>query len=216
MVIAQPSINPANTDSMIGVLRHVTEKFAQGLDDMLPARVVSYDRAKNRAQVLPLVRLVTTEGQVVGRAEVASVPVLQMGGGGYVLHFPIKPGDLGWIKANDRDISLFMQSFAESSPNTRRKHSFEDGLFIPNILTGHVIAAEDQDHAVLQSLDGSVRIALWPGQVKITAPKLVVVGDVEVTGKIVSGGDMIGGGISLDTHRHTGVQPGSGSTGGPV
>lgn len=218
----RPSLDPADNDSLSGLLRSAFGKLTQSMDDMLPARVVAFDRATNRAQVQPLVQVLTTDGQVVTRAQVASVPVLQIGGGGFVLNFPIKPGDLGWIKANDRDISLFLQSFAEAKPNTVRMHSFADGLFIPNILTGFTIAGEDADNVVLQTLDGSVRIAVWPGKVKITAPQLHIVadvlieGDVTIEGGITSTGDIVAGGISLMTHVHTGVESGPSNTGGPV
>jgi len=39
---------------------------------------------------------------------------------------------------------------------------------------------------------------------------------VQVSGSITATGDVVGGGISLDSHHHTGVQTGGGNTGGPV
>lgn len=179
------------------------------LDDCLPAQVIAFDRGSNRATVRPIIQMVTTSGERVSRAQVASVPVLQLGGGGFVLNFPVKPGDIGYIKANDRDVSLFLQGMAETQPNTKRMHSFEDGVFIPAVLAGFSIAGEDADHPVLQTLDGSVRIALWPDKVKIT-------GNLEVEGTITSTGNIVGNSISLNAHHHTGVQPGGSNTGGPV
>ncbi|MHC5543545.1 Gp138 family membrane-puncturing spike protein, partial [Singulisphaera rosea] len=113
------------------------------------------------------------------RAQVASVPVFQYGGAGFVMSFPVATGDTGWIKANDRDISLFKQTMQANPPNTQRKHSFEDAMFFPDtLLDGVTIAAEDVGNAVFQNGDGTVRLALWPTLFKFTAPQ-VTVGDIE-------------------------------------
>lgn len=169
-----PSLNPANYDSLLGVFNIMLRKGLMATDDMLPARVVGYNRATNRAQVQPLIVAITTLGEALPRAQVASIPVLQLAGGGMMLGFNLKPGNLGWIKANDRDISIFKQTFAQSVPNTKRLHSFEDAIFIPDVMTQYVIADEDAENAVLQTIDGNVCIALWPGQLKITAPNSCV------------------------------------------
>ena len=85
-----------------------------------------------------------------------------------MLNFNLKPGDFGWLKANDRDISLAMQSGSEAKPNSFRKHSFEDGLFIPDAMRNFIIQGEDSENAVLQTLDGNVRVAIWADKVKTT------------------------------------------------
>ena len=156
----QPSRNPSDNNSLNGMLNVVLRKFLQGVDDMLPAQVMAYDRDSNVAQVQPLIQVVTTGSTVVTRAQIAAVPVLQLGGGGFVISFPVNTGDLGWIKANDRDISLFKQFHQQSQPNTFRFHSFEDALFIPDtMLQGVTIADSDAENMVIQNLAGTVRIS---------------------------------------------------------
>lgn len=212
-----PSIDPADEDGLAGAFRFVLEKFLQNVDDMLPAVVIAYDRTKNRATVRPQVMLGTTQGQKVQRAQIASVPVLNIGGGGFLLSFPIKPGDLGWIKASDRDVSLYLQNWSEDTPNTKRRHSFADGLFIPDAMRDWVVNGEDADRVVLQTLDGETRIAIAPGLVKITtpgaveidAPTVTMTGDLNVQGTITGAVDVIGGGVHLKTHRHTSATAGT-------
>lgn len=233
---APPSGNVSEQESLAGLIKFSLRKHQQQTDDMLPATVISYDRATNRAKVQPLIAFVTTSNKQVQRAAVGSVPVLQLGGGGFVLSFPIKAGDLGWIKANDRDLSTFMQNLGPSAPASQRQKTFEDAMFIPDTMfKGVDIADEDADGVVLQSLDGSVRIALLAGQVKITAPQIVldtpltiITGEIQAgtnpsfsrtatfNGTITTTGDVVAGSISLDSHVHTGVQTGGGDTGGPV
>lgn len=164
------SFDPGYANTLSGVLHVSQRNWLMATDDMLPARVLAYDRAANRAQVQPTIVAITTLGELLPRAQIASVPVLQLSGGGAMISFNIAAGDLGWLKACDRDISIFKQTYAQSVPNTKRLHSFEDGMFIPDAMKDYVIAAEDVGNAVFQTKDGAVCIAVWPSQLKITAP----------------------------------------------
>lgn len=233
MTYAPPSGNPADYGNMAGLLRIAMSKQAQQTDDMLPARVVAYDRATNRASVQPLVQVVTTDGRALDRATIPSVPVFQYAGGGFVLSFPLRPGDLGWIKANDRDISLFLQSLAAQEPNTERMHSFQDGLFIPDVMRQWTLDGEDADRVVLQTEDGATRIALGDGIVRVvtggdveveaavgvtvTAPLVTINGSVIVNGALEATGGLTGAdGLVFETHKHLGVTAGAGTSGGPT
>lgn len=168
MTYAPPSRNSSDDGTLVGALKIVLTKFLQGVDDMLPAKVIAYDAATNLASVQPLIAVVSTANERIPRAVVAAIPVAQFGAGGFVMRFPVTPGDLGWIKANDRDISLFKRAHTVTSPNTQRKHSFEDALFIPEtMLQGVTIDPLDADNAVWQSFDGTVRIALGPNYIKM-------------------------------------------------
>ena len=197
---AAPSVDPANNDSLLGTLREVLKKHLQATDDMLPARVVAFDRTTNRVQVQLLIMMRATDGQNIPRNQLASIPVFQIGGGNFILNFPLNPGDLGWVKASDRDISLFLQSYSESPVNTLRLHSFQDALFFPDVMRGFTIDAEDSANVVLQTLDGSVRVALWPDRVKVTAPLVVLdtplvhaTGDMLIDGDLGVDGSITGG-----------------------
>lgn len=215
---AAPSANPAYYNSLAGVFRLVLEKFLQKTDDMLPAKVIAYDRASNRATVLPLIYMVTTSNERINRAQVASVPVLQLGGGGFVLSFPIQAGDLGWIKATDRDISLFKQSYENSGPNTQRKHTFEDSMFIPDVMMRGV-AISDEGAVTLQNLAGTVKVALNEDSVTISSPTTITIeaGEQVIidTPLLTCTGESNVGGIDFSTHVHTGVDAGPDESGGP-
>lgn len=182
-----PNIDPADNDTLAGVIRFAFSQLMRNVDGMLPARVLAYDRTANRVQVEIMIAMVTTSGQQVSRAQIANIPVINIGGGGYILNFPLKPNDLGFIIANDRDISLFLQSMVESPPNTQRVKNFADSVFIPSILNGYTINGEDADNAVLQNLDGTVRISLGTDSVTISASANVTIDApvTTVTGELV-------------------------------
>lgn len=225
----KPSTNLSYYNSLPGMMKAVLDNFLMGLDDMLPAAVVSFDRDANLAQVQPLIMMIKTDGTIQSRAPVASVPVAQLGGGGFMLNFNLSPGDLGFIKSNDRDISIFMQSFKESVPNTYRKHKFSDAVFIPCPMHGMTINDEDQSHVVLSTTDGTQRVSIWQNRVKITSDTRIVIdapitefsGSAQFSGNITTTGDVIakyqvtGEEVSLLHHTHNGVMPGGGDTGEP-
>lgn len=227
--------SPANDSSLAGAFDFIIKKAMQAANGQLPAKVISYNRVTNVAKVQPLVAMLDSEGRVVSRGTVANVPVLalggQVGGTGYVINFPIKSGTVGWIMASDRDISLFKQSaLNEAQPQTLRTNSFEDGLFVPDVFQMFQHDAEDEEAMILQTVDGTTRIAIDKEEIRITSVRLVkvtapdvevfgnvvITGNVTVTGTVTARGEITGAGIPLSTHKHSGVQPGSGQSGVPV
>ncbi len=174
MSLEKPNTDQATDGSLSGKMKDSLRKWLRGeVDDMLPARVISYDDATNRATIKPIVMLGTTSGQKVSRAAIPNIPVYRFGGGGFFMRFPLQPGDLGWLKANDRDISLILQSQGEEDwPNTLRLHSFSDAMFFPDTFRDWLIDGADAAAAVWQSMDGSVCIALHDGEIKVRAPAI--------------------------------------------
>jgi phage baseplate assembly protein V len=69
---------------------------------------------------------------------------------------------------------------------------------------------------VIEAADGSAKITVGGKSVEVTPSKILINGDVEVTGKINTTGDVIAGSISLQTHKHGGVQSGGSQTSTPV
>ncbi len=232
-----PSKDPADEGTLAGAFRSIFGKMLQNVDGMLPAVVLAYDRASNTATVRPLVSVLTTGNETVPRAQIAQVPVLALGGGGFVINFPLKAGDKGWVEASDRDISLFRQRGDEAQPNSLRVHSFSDGRFIPDLYGAFTVAAEDESAAmVIQSTDGTVKIALDPDGVRIKAPTVKIEAETLLTLKaaalfldvpnsygpagpgtpVVLSNDATIGSITFGTHKHTGVQIGGSNTGNPT
>lgn len=215
---AQPSKNPANSSGDLpGGMREILAKFLQSsVDDMLPAKIIAYDRDTNRAVIQPMVAMVTTNGDNVPRNQLASIPVLNIGGGGFILSFNFFPGDLGWIKANDRDIADFLKRYSEAVPGTKRIHDFNNGLFIPDVMTGYTIDSEDVENAVLQTLDGTVKVSLSPDKLKLTAPEIelnavtncsIISPEIKIAGYLTNNGVNVG-----STHIHSQGNDGSGDS----
>jgi phage baseplate assembly protein gpV len=230
-----PSRNPSGNDTITGLLNFVLLKFLQSVDGCLPAKVIAYDPATNRAQVQPTIVQVTTGNEQVARAQVASVPVARWGAGGFLVYFPVASGDTGWLVANDRDISIYKQTGTQSPPNTNRLHSFEDGWFLPDTALESVTLA-DSAKCCIQSTDGTTSITMGGGVITMTAPTEIIYDTplVSYAGQIIGGtnpaytrtatfngtvsttGDVVAGSISLQEHVHGGVTSGGSDTEGPV
>jgi hypothetical protein len=192
-------------------------------ENMLPARVNSYDRATNLATVTPQIMFVDMNDGGINRNDMTEIPCLALGGGGFVINFPIKEGDLGWIHAADRDLQTFKNTLANSKPGSGTLHKFANGMFIPDIFRQYVINAEDSESMVIQTVDGETRIAIKPGQVKITGAAMVV--DTELTtfkGEVVMEKSLnvaieaTIAEIPFTTHGHTSNTPGQRTIGGAL
>lgn len=168
----------SSLDSMMSL---VGRKILMEKDDMLPAKIISWDPATNRAQIEILYHVTMTSGSMHQLSAPAEVPVQFPGGSGFILTFPLKAGSLGWIKAADRDMSLFLQSYDAQPGNTPRIHCFEDGVFIPDVMHGFTLA--QGEGISIQTVDGNNAVSL-------TADKAVLkVGGASLTltsGKLVS------------------------------
>lgn len=160
MTNSNPSLDPAFNDSLAGAIQFAFNKLMQSTDGMLPAQVIAYDRPSNRVQVQLLISMITTDKTLVPRPQLASLPVLIAGGGNFSLSFPLNAGDMGWVLASDRDISLFLQSYEQSPPNTNLVKNFANGLFIPDIMKSYNFtgSSSNLDYAVLQNNDGTIII----------------------------------------------------------
>lgn len=177
-MINVPDIDPADNYSLVGAVKFAFQKSQQNMNSMLPARVIAYDRTTNRAQVQIMINLITTGGQQVPRPQVASVPVFIFGCAGFSISMPLTTGDLGWLIANDRDISLFLQTYEQTPPNTTRMNNFSDGVFLPDAMKSQNINSGNTNDLIIQSNDGSMTIELGTDATNNNAPSVNITGGV--------------------------------------
>jgi len=153
--------------------------------------------------------------------------------GGFALTFPIAAGDEVLVVFASRCIDSWWQSGGVGAPAEARMHDLSDGFAIlaptsqPKKLTGVSstnVQLRDESGTTYVEItpDGKARVVAAT-QIDVEAPTVNITGDLNVTGEMnlvgqltQSGGTMSIGGIVFDTHKHTGVQPGSGTSGGPT
>jgi hypothetical protein len=207
----------------------------------MPGRVVSFDPDAQTAVVQPLIRLVKADGQGVDLPPLGDVPVQFPEAGGFAFTFPIKAGDEGMLVIADRCIDGWWQSGQPSDPMDFRLHDLSDGMFIPGINSlPNTIPDFDMDAIVMRKFDGSAYFKIDEGgnieadgtkmtvKCPLFAEKLLTYQD-GIAGQAGANGNAIDGGFAIDggqlthngknvgsNHTHSDVQPGGGTSGGPV
>lgn len=205
--MTKPNISPSDIGSLAAAVhRYMQTYMRENVNDMIPAKIVDYNVSTNRATVQPIVDMVDTDGRAIRRPPLGDIPVYRMGGGDYAMVINLQPGDFGWLKAVDMDISRTMASSNgdRSSPPTDRTHSFSNGIFFPDCGFGVTPSGGDMQ---IQSKNGSSYIGmdssgkpamLSPDNINISAPNTSFTGGASVSQNL-----SISGTPSSPTHAMT-------------
>lgn len=209
--------------TMLGGLQH-------GIWTALPGSIVSFDADAVTASVQPGVAgVITGQDGATSTANLpvlTDVPVVFPRGGGCTLTFPVAAGDECLIVFACRSIDAWAQSGGVQPPSNARKHDLSDAFAIIGPMSqANKISGISTSTTQLRSNDGSTFVELdptgqvvnvtAPGGMTITTPTLHITGDVNVDKTVTATTDVVGGGISLKTHVHTGVTSGSSASGPP-
>lgn len=191
------SIASGKNDFSAAIRKYIRDYIRENVDDMLPAKVLNYDPNSNRATVQPLISIQDQQGNKHQRAALSNIPVYRPGGNGFFISFPLKAGDFGWLKSSDRDYSLMLQSEKTEAPNTERFHSFSDGIFFPDTLSGWSNNVSGDDLSI-RNKSGSTSLGMTSGGMNISAANTTwtgntaQTGNLSVTGKVSATGTATG------------------------
>lgn len=220
----------------------------------LPGIVQSFDPGTVTAVVQPAIRSVETDndGNRVTKNYplLVDVPVVFPRGGGCTLTFPVKAGDECLVIFADRCIDFWWQSGGVQEAVDVRQHDLSDAFAIVGpqsqakkisgiSMSGAQLRTDDgaafvevaAGHAITVQTPGKLT-ASAQGGAEITAPEIVLNGNVTINGNLSQGmgssggtatmlgpmsvtNDVTAGGKSLMKHTHGGVETGGGNTGGP-
>jgi hypothetical protein len=102
----------------------------------LPARVLSFDAAKNTVDVELGTKAATYdrdtgEREYEERPQLASVPVVWPRGGGYVMTLPLAAGDFVWLMFAEQGLGEWRASGEVSEPVDARRHSIGHPVALP-------------------------------------------------------------------------------------
>lgn len=205
-----------------GVLTAIRGKLA-GLWTAIPGEIVSFDAARQTAEVQPTVQAEADapdgSKSLVTLPLLLDCPVVFQRGGGAVFTFPIAPGDECLVVFSARCIDAWWQNGGVQPQAELRMHDLSDGfVFVGPASLPKAIGGLSTTSAQLRSLDGLTSISLNPSArtIALTAPGGILLdGPVTATSTIDAAGDVTAEGTSLHTHTHTGGTI-SGDTGVPI
>lgn len=227
------------------IYRTAFREMMKGVYTSVPGHILTYDPALQRAQVRIGLQRVDVNGVASDPPVIDDVPVLFLGGTQYSVTHQVNPGDEGLILFSQRCVDGWKQTGGIANNPLARFHHTHDAFFIPGFRPLPTrISGFANDGIRMQSRDGGQHVWIkssgeiiadnGAAQVQITAGgavniqngagsiKLLSDGTVNINGAVIKTDGTIEapnvsfGGISGKDHRHTGVQSGSSTSGGPT
>jgi len=164
--------------------------------------------------VQPMVAMLNGLNQPTPHSTVRKLPFGRIQFGESAIVCDPKVGDVGLAVFASHDISAAVASGQPSNPGSRRRFSPNDGIYVISLIG-------KQPTTFVQFLpDGEIQITVPSGKpLNLQADTVAITGNLTVSGSIVADDDVTAGGsggVSLETHVHSGVQSGSSDTGPPT
>ena len=210
-------------------IKNTVQESLDGVHTCIPGEIVSFDAAKCTAIVKPTGKFKRPDGQKVAYPQIAQVPVhfQQSSSQESCICFPVKPGDGCLLLFSEQALDAW-RSGGEDFPDL--KHDLTNAIAImgvcrqPNelmqkdsraMLSNDEVLLKRNDDQFMQMKGGEITLQNSGTVLKLTGSGADLIGNLTVSGQITTKGDVIGAGISLQNHTHSGVEAGAGSTGTP-
>lgn len=212
-----------------GFFRTAFTELMKGVCTSVPGHVLAFDPDQQRAQVRIGVQTITAGGAVIEPPPIADVPVVFLGGTQFVTIHQIDPGDEGLILFSQRCVDAWKQTGGVAQNPLTRFHDTHDAFFIPGFRPlPTLIGGFANDGIRMQSRDGGRHVWIkasgeivasnGAGSIRIQADGKVIINDACIinTDGTIDTPNVTYNNISAKSHKHTSVQPGSGTSGGPT
>lgn len=219
-------------------LQFLIQRTLMQVNTFLPAQVLSVSGGGvapvGMVQVKIIVSQLAGNNETVDNPTIANVPYVRIQGGKNAVIIDPRPGDIGVACFCQRDISAVKRSRKAAPPGSHRTFSLSDAIYLNGILNGKPEQYIKFDESGIEVYSPTDITMIAPTvtinaskQATVDTPLLVITGQMTQTGAKGSGATTSGGitntggtissnGIVLETHVHSGVQPGGGNTGQPV
>jgi len=160
--------------------------------------------------VQPMVSQVDGAGNAIEHGVIHGLPVWRLQGGNSAVIVEPTVGDIGLAVFASTDISNVKRAKEPTTPGSFRRFDWADGIYLGGLLN----AAPEQ---FVRMDAGGISITAAAGlPVTINADNVSMSGDLIVTGSISTGAGSTFNGKAFDSHAHTGVTTGGGTSGPPA
>ena len=213
-------------------LRLAMEAHQARLWTAIPGIVVAVNLTAQTLSVQPAIQgsISNAAGDVesVNLPLLVDVPICFPRAGGFALTFPIAVNDEVLVVFSARCMDSWWQNGGVQAPAEVRMHDLSDGfaLLAPTSQPKKLSAVSSSnvqlrnnagDTFVEITPAGSVRV-IASASIAIEAPSVSIDADtINLNGQVnQTNGSFVIGGVTFGTHKHTGVQTGGGTSGGPT
>ncbi|MGO4171548.1 Gp138 family membrane-puncturing spike protein [Bosea sp. TAF32] len=222
------------SDSFEETLRAMFDDFRSGQFTSMPARVVSYDAQKQTISAQPTIKAYVLQKDGTSKATeypvIPDIPVQFPGSGGQTMTFPVKAGDECLLNFCSRSQDSWQQSGGVQAPMDTGMNNLSNAFAMLGFRSNpRALKDVSNDATEVRSDDGKTKISLsGAGGVGISTDKQVGIsaangvsigggaGETAITGTVRITGELIVNDIVFSTQKHTGVQPGGGTSAGPT
>lgn len=222
------------------LIRNAFGELMKDVCTSIPGHVLTFDPLTQRAQVQIGILRVDVNDATFTIPPIVEVPV-HFPGGDFAIEYQIDEGCEGDILFSQRCIDGWVQSGGVATNPRGRFHSMQDAMFLPgfrsqpNALPGFqnngvrmrnragtqfVWLKNDNsismDNGVAKFdvlADGTTLMRNGAGSFQLQADGSFLINGLKIT---PDGNVITAAGVNLNTHRHSGVTPGSGTSGVPV
>lgn len=209
------------------LLRTATQQAMRTINTCLPGTILNYNAGAQSASVQPMLKLRQPDGREESIPVLNNVPVIWPRSGGASLTFPVRAGDGCLVMFTQRSIDEYKSSGEVSIPLDPRAYDLSDAVAIMGFVSfGGGGGADD----AVELNFGSSKVTLKENTVEVTGTAITLTGAVTVAGNLTVSGAGGGSGVVNinaplllhngtnvgDSHTHSGVQTGGGTTGAPT
>lgn len=174
---------------LVAEVNKTAQKTIENMHTALPGVITAYDPGTGMASVQPKAKFKKPNGESMDFPVVTGVPVVFPQSANVTIAFPVKTGDGCLIVFSETALDYWM--YGQETPTTL-KFDLSNAVVIPGLLAKGNPAMQEacsKDAAVVQA----------GGTTLVVAPD-----GVTIRGKLTVTGDVVGAGVSLSTHTHTG------------
>lgn len=216
-------LEPEGRAKQAKLIRDAFREILKGVCTSLPGHVLTFDPVKQLAQVQLGVSRVDINGAEFTIPPIIEVPVY-FPGGDYCVEYQIDSGCEGDILFSQRCIDGWVQSGGVAANPIGRFHNMQDAMFLPGFRSQPNVLPDFQNNGVrlrnkagtqfvwLKN-DNTISMENGSGSFQLMADGSFLINGLQIT---ADGNVITASGTNLNTHRHGGVTPGSGTSGVPV
>lgn len=204
--VAPPSAFSGEWNQMDFAIRSVLSGIAT--TTLVQVKAVRPKDGGFEVDVQPMVAQVDGAGNAVEHGIIHAMPVWRVQGGTAAIIVEPAVGDIGVAVFCSSDVSGVKRTKQPATPGSFRKFDWGDGIYLGGVLG----AAPTQ----FVKMDAAGITITSPTTVTINAPTATFNGNVAVTGNLTTGAGSTFNGKSFDTHTHSGVTTGGGTSGPPT
>lgn len=194
----------------------------------MPATVVSYDFDNQSVDVTPDIDAIDQEGNTYKRPTIAAVPVVFPCSPTSAITFPLPAGSKVLLVWSMRSVDNWKQN-GSGTPSDYRMFDIRDAYAIagayPRNQTKTRAGQSADDLVLVHNIGGNQCelhlkssgdiLAKTPTTFKIEASSVEIDAPITTTSTITAAGNVVGAGVSLNSHTHGGVSSGGSDTGVP-